>query len=96
MYVFSLYMFHNNEYKESLIWIVLSVEAALIACYFICERLFGITPSKLLTGMIVVDSGNASGNLNTVTVMKRTLIRFLPFESFSFLSTKGGWHEKCR
>lgn len=61
--------------------------------YVILEATTGRTLGKLITGTKVVrDNGEPPGLLR---VMGRTLLRFIPFEAFSFLgSSDRGWHDR--
>lgn len=57
--------------------------------YFIFEGIFGTTPAKIITNSIVVN--NDGKKASTLNIFKRTLIRFIPFESLSFITY--GWHD---
>jgi uncharacterized RDD family membrane protein YckC len=57
--------------------------------YFIFEGIFGTTPAKIITNTIVVN--NEGQKASTSNIFKRTLIRFIPFESLSFITY--GWHD---
>ena len=57
--------------------------------YFIFEGIFGTTPAKIITNTIVVN--NEGEKASTSNIFKRTLIRFIPFESLSFITY--GWHD---
>lgn len=57
--------------------------------YFTFENIFGITPAKILTNTAVVN--NEGIKANTQSIFKRTITRFIPFESISFITY--GWHD---
>ncbi len=57
--------------------------------YFVFEGIFGTTPAKIITNTIVVN--NEGEKASTSNIFKRTLIRFIPFESLSFITY--GWHD---
>lgn len=59
---------------------------------FISESLFQKTVGKWCTGTLVVDlNGNKPNFMN---LMKRTLVRAIPFEVLSFLTANArGWHD---
>jgi uncharacterized RDD family membrane protein YckC len=63
----------------------------LYLAYFIFfEGVWGRTPGKFILGTIVVtDDGKKPGMM---TIVKRSLCRFIPFEPFSFLGDRG-WHD---
>jgi uncharacterized RDD family membrane protein YckC len=62
--------------------------------YFPQEILLGKTIGKMILGTKVVDlEGNKP---KAGTILLRTICRFIPFESFSFLYAEGtkGWHDR--
>jgi uncharacterized RDD family membrane protein YckC len=61
--------------------------------YTILEAATGRTIGKFITKTKVVDlEGNKP---NTLTILTRSMCRFIPFEAFSFLGQEGsGWHDK--
>ncbi len=60
--------------------------------YFIFELIWQRTPGKFLTGTKVIDFNGRKPDI--ITIFQRTLIRFVPFEPFSFLGKKAyGWHD---
>jgi len=61
--------------------------------YWGLETLFGATVGKRVTGtrVVAVDGGQATA----WQILGRTLIRFLPIEAFSFMSSYPvGWHDR--
>jgi len=64
----------------------------MLTYWIIPEYLWGKTPAKFLTRTKVVTK---SGKRPTfMTIVGRTLCRFIPFEPFSFLGSKPvGWHD---
>jgi hypothetical protein len=64
--------------------------ASLLA-YFLTERLFGMTPGKVLTGLRVARSAD-NESAGTGSIAGRTLSRLIPFENFSVL-THRMWHD---
>ncbi|MFO1484829.1 MAG: RDD family protein [Verrucomicrobiaceae bacterium] len=56
------------------------------------EFLFGRSMGKLITGTKVLTE--AGGRPSFIAVLGRTLVRFVPFEPFSFLGTNSGWHDR--
>ena len=63
----------------------------LFGYYFLFEYFFGKTPGKFLTKTRVVDvNGEWPGGKK---LLIRTLCRFIPFDSLSFLFGSIGWHD---
>ncbi|MBW2455472.1 MAG: RDD family protein [Deltaproteobacteria bacterium] len=60
--------------------------------YLVAETLFGRTVGKLLTGTEVVTTDGSPPTFGAVFL--RTLVRYVPFEPFSFLGTENGWHDR--
>jgi uncharacterized RDD family membrane protein YckC len=61
--------------------------------YAVMEYKFQQTPGKMLTNYVVIDK--FANNPDFKTCLLRTLIRFVPFEPFSCLSSPSrGWHDK--
>ena len=84
----------NDDFLESATFDVLSQLVALIvlfAYYFFFELLAAATPGKLITGTRVIS--RQGDTLDAGTIALRNLIRFIPFEPFSFLFSEG-WHDK--
>ena len=73
---------------------------AFFLYYLLFESLTGKTPGKLLTNTRAVDAEGNSPEFRKIFI--RSLVRFIPFEPFSFFSSKGedgkhrpiGWHDK--
>lgn len=62
----------------------------LIVYYMFFEGIWARTPGKLIFGTVVVDDFGKKPTIGQV--LGRTLCRFLPFEMFSFLGSRG-WHD---
>lgn len=71
--------------------------------YLLFESLFGRTLGKFVTGTMVVNEDGGKPTFGQI--LKRSLIRLIPFEPFSFFGNKGnlgedgkhrpvGWHDK--
>jgi len=60
--------------------------------YAVCEATFGRTVGKLVTGTRVIHVNGGSASFGQI--LKRTAIRFIPFEAFSFLGSTHGWHDR--
>ncbi|MTH14973.1 RDD family protein [Flavobacterium sp. LC2016-01] len=58
--------------------------------YLITEGLFGRSLGKFITGTTVVNEYGEKTDF--ATILRRTLCRFIPFEIFSCLGTRG-WHD---
>ncbi|WGD34484.1 RDD family protein [Olleya sp. YS] len=61
-----------------------------LAYYTFFEYLFKITPAKIITHSKVISKTNE--NLNIKSFLKRSLIRLIPFNPFSYLFIEG-WHD---
>ncbi|HMQ90421.1 MAG TPA: RDD family protein [Flavilitoribacter sp.] len=60
--------------------------------WILFEYLFGKTPAKFITRTKVVTKYGTKPEF--LTIVGRTLCRFIPFEPFSFLGSKPvGWHD---
>ena len=57
--------------------------------YLVFEGIFGTTPAKIITNTLVVNNEGKKANFSSI--FKRTLIRFIPLESLSFITY--GWHD---
>ena len=65
---------------------------ALIGYYVFFEGVFAATPGKMIMGSRVVQLDGSKPTLGQVFL--RTIIRFVPFEAFSFLGSTSGWHDR--
>lgn len=59
--------------------------------YFVFERVFQFSPAKLFSETRVVKNDGATLGFKTAFV--RTISRFVPFEAFSFIFVRVGWHD---
>ncbi len=75
---------------ENNIFILLLV----VTFYLIFETIWAKTPAKFITATKVITEDGEQPVFSEV--LTRTLIRFIPFESFSFLSSNRprGWHDR--
>lgn len=66
-----------------------------IIYYFVVEFSFGITPGKRLLGLQIMGLINQNRKARLVQVLKRTLMRLVPFEAFSILISNEYimWHD---
>jgi hypothetical protein len=71
-------------------WAVVTVAVSSAVCYFVTEKLFGVSPSKLLTDTCVT---SVTGGRPTLAIFTRSLSRLIPLESLSFFSAQG-WHDR--
>ncbi|MBN2285884.1 MAG: RDD family protein [Tissierellales bacterium] len=61
--------------------------------YLFFESLWQRTPAKFITGTKVIMGDGSKPTVGTIAL--RTLIRFIPFEAFSFLGERvHGWHDR--
>jgi uncharacterized RDD family membrane protein YckC len=60
--------------------------------YIVGEFYFQKTIGKFFTKSVVVDEYGDKPDFQTILV--RTVIRFIPFEPFSFFADNRGWHDK--
>jgi uncharacterized RDD family membrane protein YckC len=67
---------------------------AIRPLYYICfESLLQQTPAKMMTRTRVITEDGRKPSPGQI--IKRTLIRFIPFEAFTFLSADGSkWHDR--
>ncbi|WP_269234551.1 RDD family protein [Flavobacterium flavigenum] len=82
---FLLWMGNLSDWEGQLIFVVIS-----IFYYSLTEGLFGRSLGKLITGTVVVDENGVKPSFGVI--LKRTLCRFIPFDVFSFLGSRG-WHD---
>ncbi len=61
--------------------------------YLTCELIWSKTPAKFITKTRVITENGEKPEFGTI--LKRTLLRFIPFEAFSFLTSGRpiGWHD---
>ncbi|WP_052180929.1 RDD family protein [Alistipes sp. ZOR0009] len=64
---------------------------SMFVLYALFEWLFGATPGKMLTESRTIKTNG--GKLTLGCVLGRSFARFIPFESFSFLTYGDGWHD---
>lgn len=66
----------------------------VLSYYILFELIWAKTPAKFITRTKVVMRNGKKPEFKDIVV--RTLIRFIPFEAFSFLGSKNplGWHDK--
>ena len=63
-----------------------------IIFYTLFETITGRTPGKYITGTRVVCKDGSKPDISTILI--RSLVRFVPFEPFSFLGSQPtGWHD---
>lgn len=82
---FLLWMGNLSDWEGQLIFVLIS-----IFYYSLTEGLFGRSLGKLITGTVVVDENGEKPSFGVI--LKRTLCRLIPFDSFSFLGSRG-WHD---
>ncbi len=64
-----------------------------ILYYFIFESIWQRTPAKFITGTKVIACDGTKPTTSAIAI--RTLVRFVPFEAFSFLGERvRGWHDR--
>lgn len=63
-----------------------------ITYYTVLEASTGRTLGKLVTGTRVVDNDGKLPSLGRI--LKRSVLRLVPFEAFSFLGDSRGWHDR--
>ncbi len=64
----------------------------LIGYYVFFEGIFAATPGKMITRTRVVQVDGTKPTIGQV--FGRTFSRFVPFEAFSFLGSRTGWHDR--
>lgn len=77
-----------NDTQQRLVVYLLTVIFRFIY-YFIFESIFSVTPAKILTNTIIVNNNGVKASFKSI--FKRTLSRFVPFESLSCITN--GWHD---
>jgi uncharacterized RDD family membrane protein YckC len=60
--------------------------------YFLFEFYSQQTPGKMILGYVVINDQAQSPSPGKVAL--RTICRLIPFEAFSCLSERGGWHDR--
>ena len=83
----------NQDLASFLLYMFGLRVGALMLFYFLPERLFGRSIGKMITGTKVVTKAGLRPKTGSLII--RTLARMVPFEAFSFLSTKpqNGLHD---
>ncbi len=76
----------TKNYQPTLIGV-----AILFSYYWGFETAFGQTPGKMIMRSIVVTEDGEKPS--AWDIFKRTAFRFIPFEAFSFLISRVGWHD---
>lgn len=71
--------------------IYIIVYSFMLVYYYIFESMVGKTPAKFITKTRVVDYDN--NQPGKMTILGRTLCRFIPFDGLSFLGLSG-FHDK--
>nr|WP_279382660.1 RDD family protein [Acanthopleuribacter pedis] len=71
---------------------LLTLALEMFLYYQFFEGFFGRTPAKFLTQTKVVLADG--GRLTFTAALKRTLLRFVPFEALSFVASLTGWHDR--
>lgn len=59
--------------------------------YMLFEGIFAQSVGKMVTGSIVVTEDGLPPT--TMDIFKRSLCRLIPFDNFSFLIARTGWHD---
>lgn len=60
--------------------------------YFLFESYMQQTPGKMILGYVVIDERAQHAGFGKIAL--RTVCRLIPFEAFSCLSERGGWHDR--
>ncbi|HEY5240807.1 MAG TPA: RDD family protein [Polyangiaceae bacterium] len=63
-----------------------------VAYYVLFEATLGRTPGKFITRTRVVN--RAGGKPTFGQIVGRSFARLVPFKAFSFLGSRGGWHDR--
>lgn len=83
-----------SDWVKSMGWVEIILYSVLIMFlyYSLTEIYFSRTFAQLVTRTVVVKSDGSKPD--NITLFKRTLFRFIPFEPFSFLGASvRGWHD---
>lgn len=86
----SSYYDRSDDLLPEQLQIYLTIVASTFIYYVLYESIFSRTPAKYLTRTRVTLNDGSRPPFGTI--LKRTLIRFVPFEPFSFLGS-GKWHD---
>jgi uncharacterized RDD family membrane protein YckC len=79
-------------YRITYAELILLFYAFLIGYYVVFEALLGKTIGKMVTKTKVVNM--EGGKPSFLQIVVRSLVRFIPFEPFSFLGADAtGWHD---
>jgi hypothetical protein len=91
--IFSVQLFEIQTVRP-LNLLVLQASSAILF-YFVVEFSFGTTPGKKLLGLQITGLINQNKKARFVQVLKRTLMRLVPFEAFSILISNEYimWHD---
>jgi len=84
-------MFIRLDYSASPTPLLLMLALCRLIYYLLFESVLGITPGKLLTETRVINYEGNKPSLKNVAV--RSIVRFIPFESLTFLQ-HNGLHDK--
>lgn len=80
-----------DAFRNDGIQIQVMLLLTMLPYYYLSEGWLGYSPMKALTGCGIV---NFRGEVpSTVTVLGRSLARWIPFNPLSFLFLKRGWHD---
>ena len=66
---------------------------ASVIYYTLFESLTQKTPGKFFTNTIVINEYGQKPDFSNI--LGRSIIRLIPFEALSFLTTGRGWHDLC-
>ncbi len=91
--LFEMELVKLEESNEFLPFLFIPLTLGIMLSYWVLfEYLFGKTPAKFLTRTKVVT--RTGGRPTFLTILLRTLCRFIPLEPFSFFGAKPvGWHD---
>ena len=93
-FIESLVLESSNTYYENVLIYAYPLFIIISLIYYVTfETLTGRTLGKFITGTKVVDKNGEKPKF--LTILIRTLCRFIPFEAFSFLGAGAtGWHDQ--
>ncbi|MDR6942022.1 RDD family protein [Mucilaginibacter pocheonensis] len=72
--------------------LIIVIAVCRLLYYIPFELLTGATPAKYFTETRVINNEGEKPGFGAV--LKRSLARFIPFETFSFLMRDNGWHDR--